>query len=472
MGKRCRTAALGATFALLVAACAATDGPRSAQTSRTPASSAASPSSVQFPEALANASFVRAEFPDGVCTAGDQSRVSVYNSATGELQWTFGIPRPGGLTVVDGTSAYLSFAWDRNQPPGVGAIGLISEAPLWQRFLDEQPEQMKRVGDGLVVVTRSGIRSLDITTGDDLWTTNTEFEFNKVVLVDDEAYAINNIGVFGVDLLSGKLLWELPIERPDELAASGSLLAVASGPRLVAVDLDNLTMLWKEEVNRRGAGRIWVSSDSVVVELAPSESPAGGLAAFDRQSGFQKWRTESADEIFWTGQDQIVTSVALSERRLGLPYDLVAINTSSGLVEWTLPVSDSASRVVLGTADKRVVVGDPHPAAPGVNRLRLLNTVDGSTLWETALNDRIDGAAIETRSSVAAYQTVSDLRGDRGKISMILAGGRSWTATQSDGVQQDPILTPRGLLVVSGERSATCVGRVLGSPGDAEGLSG
>ncbi len=457
-------AALGATFALLVAACAATEGPRSAPTGRAATPAASSPSPVQFPDSLANASFVRAEFPDGTCAAGDESRITLYNSATGELQWTFDIPRPGGLTVIDGTDAYLSFAWDRNQPPGVGAVDLLAEAPKWQRFLDEQPEQMQVVGDGLVIVTRSGIRSLDVETGDDLWNTRTEFEFNEVVLSDTEAYAINNIGVFGVDLESGNLLWELPIDRPDELAARGGLLAVASGPRLVAVDLDNLTLLWQEEVNRLGAGHVWVSSDAVVVELAPAATPAGGLAAFDRQSGFKKWQIDSAGEIFWTGVDQLVTSQAVTEHRLGFGYDLLALDTSTGLEDWRLPVTGPASRIVLGTGERRVVVSDPHPAVAGLHRLQLIDAANGRSLWEMPVVERIDGAAIEAGVFVAAYDTIDTLHGERGRVSMILGQGRTWESTHADGVTQDPLLTPRGLLVVSGEPTAVCVGRELHQP--------
>jgi len=404
MGKRCRVAALGATFALLVAACAATDpedNPQAVRAATTTTSTSVAP--VQFPDSLADASFVRAELPSGPCVAGDDAQVALFDAADGQELWSFTIPRPGGLTVLNGNAAFLSFAWDREQSPGVGAIDLEGRAPLWQRFLDELPEQMERAGDGLVVVTRSAIRSLDPADGSDNWVIGTEFDFTDVVIEDNVAYVLNSVGVNGIDLTSGRRQWQFPIERPDGLAAADGLVVIASGSRIAAVDVEAEALIWDDRVNRLGAGEVWVSRSAVLVELAPAESPAGGILAIDAATGIERWQLDEVDEIFWTGADQIVTSTAAPEFRGSEAWDLFAIDVASGERQWSMPVSAPASHSVVGVADGRAVVVDPHPAVAGVSRIRLIDTADGSVVWETSSVEAIDGASIEVGSFVEPW---------------------------------------------------------------------
>ena len=466
MGKRCRVAALGATFALLVAACAATDPedqPQAVRAATTTTSTSVAPA--QFPEALADTSFVRADLPSGPCVAGDDAQVSLFDAADGSELWSFSIPRPGGLTVLNGNAAFLSFAWDREQSPGVGAIDLSEQAPLWQRFLDELPEQMERAGDGLVVVSRSSIRSLDPTDGSDNWVVGTEFDFTDVVIEDAVAYVLNSVGVDGIDLTSGLREWQFPIERPDGLAAADGLVVIAAGSRLVAIDVAAQALVWDDRVNRLGAGRLWVSPSAVLVELAPAESPSGGILAIDAERGFERWQMDDVDEIFWTGPDQFVTSTAAAEFRGSQAWDLIGVDVATGETQWAVPVSAPASSSVVGVADGRAVVVDPHPAVAGVSRIRLLDTADGSVVWETSSVESIDGASIEVGSFVTVHRTTDTLVGERGFAALIVSPNQSWGVTQPDGVEQAPILTPHGLFVVSGETSAVCVGRELHTPG-------
>lgn len=464
MGKRCRVAAWGATFALLVAACAATDPEPPAAVRAASTSSTTSLAPVQFPDALADASFLRADLPGGPCVAGDDARVALFDAGSGEELWTFNIPRPGGLTELNGNAAYLSFAWDRDQSPGVGAIDLSTRAPMWQRFLDELPDQLERAGDGLIVVSRSSIRSLDPADGSDNWVLGTEFDFTDVVIEDSTAYVLNSVGVNGLDLTTGQRQWQFPIERPDELAASNGVVVIAAGSRLVALDVAAQGVLWDERVNRLGAGRFWVSPSAVVVELAPSEAPGGGLLAIDRSTGFTLWQLENVEEVFWTGDDQIVTSSAAADFRGSQAWDLVGIDVRSGERQWALPVSAPASASVVGVAEGRAVVADPHPAVGGVSRIRLVDTTDGSIIWETSSVEAIDGASIEVDSFVTLHRTTDTLVGERGFAALIISPSQSWGVTQPDGIEQVPILTPHGLFVVSGETSAVCIGRELQTP--------
>jgi hypothetical protein len=218
-------------------------------------------------------------------------------------------------------------------------------------------------------------------------------------------------------------------------------------------------------VNRLGAGRLWVSPSSVLVELAPSESPSGGILAIDAVSGFERWQLDDVDEIFWTGADQIVTSTAAAEFRGSQAWDLIGVDVATGETQWELPVSAPASQSVVGVADSRAVVVDPHPAVAGVSRIRLIDAADGSVVWETSSVESIDGASIEVGSIVTVHRTTDTLVGERGFAALIISPNSSWGVTQPDGVEQAPILTPHGLFVVSGETSAVCIGRELHTPG-------
>lgn len=467
MGKRCRAAALGATFALLVAACAASEAPSRSTTS--PATSSATtrpstPTQIVFPESLADASFSQVEPEDGPCAAGDNSRVTLFDADSGEVTWSFPIPRPGGVSVLDDSMAYVSFRWDRGQFPGIGAIDLDARAPRWQRFLTSEPEQMAMSESGLIVVTRNEVRSIDPATGEDLWVNDFEFDFGSVVIGSTFAFAIDLVGVHAIDLETGRELWELELERPDALAADDSTLAVAAGPRLVAVDIDNRSRLWDITVNRTGAGELWVNQHSVSIEMSPGAAPGGGVIALDRSSGIEMWRATNIGEAFWVGADQLVSSTANDESLPAQPFALFGLDARTGEEQWRLPATAQAFDSVLGQADGRVVTSDPHPAISGLQRIRLIDSHTGEIIWQTTSDKRYDGAAIEAGVLASLFSSRQTLGEDRGSVAMLLGASNSWQATLSDGIAEAPRMTSYGLFVISGEPTPTCLGRSVGEP--------
>lgn len=467
MGKRCRLAAWGATFALFVAACATTDTSSSTRAptelpSTTPPSTVAT--SVTFPDSLADASFVQASLPDGPCSAGDTSRAVLFNSASGERTWEFPIPRPGTTSVRSDNVVFISFLWDRDQGPGVGALDLVGQAPLWQRFLHNEPESMKLTDHGLIVATPEDVRSLDPESGEDLWVTNSEFDFTNIVLGDEAAYAIDSVGVHAIDYATGHELWQLPIDRPDAVAVHGNTLAVAADSELVAVDLTKERRLWNSTANRLGAGKIWVTPTSVSYELAPRVAPGGGVASLDRTTGFERWRANGIGEPRWVGTEQLVSSTASGDPKPGQPYALFALDATTGDELWRVPATAQAFESVIGTEAGRVVATDPHPAVAGMQRIRLLDAETGETVWETVSEHRFDGATVDAGSFVTLYGSSNALTEDRGSVAMLLGSTRSWSASFADGIAQAPEVTNHGLFVISGERTPTCVGRAVGSP--------
>lgn len=474
MGKRCRLAAWGATFALTVAACAATETPENSSaevaapsaTSSTPSSTV--PTAVTFPESLADASFVQAALPDGPCAAGDASQLALFDPATGEQLWSFAIPRPGLASVVDSTGVYSSFRWDRGQHPGIAALDLDARAPRWQRFLPSEVEQLVRFNDRLIVVTGDDVRAIDTSTGDDIWIAESQFDFSAVALGESAAFTLDSVGVHAIDFETGRELWELPIDRADTIAVDERTLAVAAGTRLVGVDVNERTRLFDLDVTRLGAGELWVTDSAVAFELAPSVAPGGGIGVLDRNTGSQLWESTSTGSLIWAGDSLLISSTANDEPRPAAPFVLVARDATTGVERWRTASTAQASGSVLGASNDYVAVADPHPALPGLQRVRLLEAETGVAAWETASTESYDSAVVTANAEVTLFGSSRQVGADRGTIARTNGSTTGWVAHLPDGIAQPPAVTSAGLLVISGERAPVCVGRAVGEPAEPE----
>jgi len=466
MGKRCQSAALGATIALLVAACAATDPPNEPD-SATPEPSRSTnptePDAVQFPDSLADASFLQPTSVSG-CAAGEHSQITLLDPTDGSQRWSLPLPRPGTVSASDGSNAYIAFTWDEGQNAGVGAVNLDAGAPVWQRFLSSEPEQMQLIDGTLLVVTRDDIRALDRETGEDLWINDSQFDFSSVVITPDQVFAIDSVGVHAIDPTSGEVLWQLVVERPDTVAADESTLAVSAGTRLIAVDLERQVRLWDIEVDRLGAGELHVGEDSVSHELSPTVAPGGGTATLDRATGVETWRSTSIGEPTFATGDLVIASTANSEPAPAPPFIVFGVHASSSERRWQTPSTSPLTDSVVGVSRNQILIREPHDAFPGLSSLRLLDIATGATIWEHATDLDIDGAQIGTSGAVTLFGTASRLGADRGVVLARNQAGDWWTTSTTDGVSQPPLEAPQGLVVISGERTPICLGRTVGEP--------
>ena len=478
MGKRCRVAALGATFALLVAACAApntsvTRAGRSDATSPSPSSAGEVsvttagelplPETLTFPESLADASFARPP-SDGTCQTTHLSSITLHDSQTGAQRWAVPIPRPGDSSTIDRSSLFFSFTWDQDQQPGLGAVDIGTGAPLWQRFLAAEPQDLRVVDGALIVVSRNDVRALDPVTGEDVWVMDSQFDFSSVVVGTEFVFALNRVGVHAIDAASGDVEWQLAIERPDTLAASDETLAVASGTRLIGVDIDAQRRVFDIDVDRIGSGDLWVASTSVVHELSTTVAPGGGLAAIDF-AGVERWRNLNIGEPVFAGQDVVIASTANQEPSPGAPFVLFAADANTGVELWRQASTAQVFEAVIGTTDDRVAITQPHQVVPGLHSSTLLDLHTGEAVWESATDLRADGATIEVADLVAVYSSRRTGDGTRqGSVALRGPFGQWWRATTPEIVAQPPLLTGDGLVVVSGARSSLCIGRSVGEP--------
>ena len=482
MGKRCRWAALGATFALLVAACAAPTSSETSSTGSPPrsntgsAESAAPPSTessdssqlstdspVEFPESLANASFLQPA-GDGTCATTNHSAISVFDPATGEPKNSLAIPRPAPALTVEGTTAFLAFGFDQGQQPGLGAVDLDEGAPLWQRFLDSEPQELKVVDGTLIAVTLDDVRAIDPQTGDDLWILDSQFEIRSIEIGSEELFALDQVGVHAIDPMSGEVVWQLPIERPDTLAVSDDFLAVASRTRIIGVDTNAQQRLFDINVDRSGNDGIWIASETVVHELSALDAPGGGLAAIDQRTGVERWRDSNIGETVFTGSDVLVASTANAEPNPGPPFVLVGLNANTGETLWESPSTAQVFDAVIGATPDRLAISQPHRVLSGLASVQLLDSRTGETVWEVATDLDVDAAAIAIGDFATLYGASSIIGRDRGTVSLRGTASGWWSASTSEGILQPPILSAAGLVVVSGERSPACAARTVGEP--------
>ena len=465
MGNRCQWAALGATFALSVAACAAPDTTtEQAQTPEQSAPSLGAPDvDSAIPEALADASFVELVEHPATCASDQSAQVALLDPATGAQRWAFPIPRPAEISATDGSRAFVSLAWLRDQRPGIAAVDLHERAPLWQRQLDNEAQQLKVVSSGLLVATHDDVRSIDPETGDDRWVLDSQFDFESVVLTEEFVFAIDSVGAHAIDTASGQILWQLELLRPDSLAADDQTLVVASGTRMVGVDIERRVRLWDIEVDRRGSGAIAISPVAAIFELSTTVAPGGGVAAIDRNNGEELWRRTNIGDPVLVGSSQLVASTANDEPAPAPPFVVFGIDVASGARSWELPATTAAHRSVLGSTETRLAISDPHPAAPATQRVRLIDLAAGELIWELALGAAVSGAEIGLGDTVTLFGTDS-LSLDRG---VVVSGGvqrDAWQTRLPEGVVQSPTATPHGLFVIAGERAPFCVGRAVREP--------
>ncbi len=463
MGERCRLAALGATFALLVAACAATEGPRIPRAAEKagPERAAVSERS-DIPDALASADTISPP-ADVACAVEVPPLVTLIEPVDGSRLWNLPIAgEPAGPPTITRTSAIVPIGWSAMSGPGLVAVDLDRAETSWWVPLDDTATHVNHAGEIIVVATRFGLAGVDRASGDVVWSTQTEFELRDVAFDDQWAYAIDAVGVHAVDLVDGEVRWHLPVDRPDRIAADDGLLAVAAATTVIAVDTELQGILWEQQVGRAGAGRLHIAGDTVVAELSPAAAPTGGAVAHDRVTGNERWRRESIDDFRWTSPEQLITSRVPADSSPGEPYEIMAIDAASGSATWSVPASASAEVAVVGTAANRLLIADPHPGSVDTTRLRFLDSTTGELLWERASTLSVDAAVIDLSVFVTLVHT-----GRPSVLALVAGDEQRWIAGDLPEISSHPVVSPAGLVTVTASFSGPCPTRRVGSPDSA-----
>lgn len=483
MGKRCRWAALGATFALLVASCAANDDSLTEQ-SNADIGPDLTASSVEVPERariefadVGDGSFALPRHVNQPCDALNSARITMLSLDDGTERWALPFPEPGTLGVVHEQAAFISTRSSNGQPPGVASVDLETRSPAWQLFLEAEVLDLSVEADNLIVVTRNAVRAIDLATGEEQWVNNGQFDFENVILASGVAYALDNVGVKAIDLFDGRVLWTLDdVPRADTISFADNTIAVAAQTRIVTIDIRARGRLWDiSDADRLGAGEIWTSPLAVYYEVSPNVAPGGGVTALDRTTGQELWSVTNVGSPVFVGNGQLLTSRASGDPSPGEPFVFIALDPATGEQIWQLSSTTEVFDAVVGSTNGTLVISDPHPSISGFTRVRIVDSRSGEVVRQAVTSTHFDGATLDNvldtnaaTPTAALFGTTSIPEGNTGQVALIASEARGWAVDLPGGVSQEPLLTSSGVLVASPSQTS-CIARLVGEPSQVVG---
>lgn len=243
----------------------------------------------------------------------DDVELVSWRLSDGEERWTTDLE--SGLThvsleVISGQLVATSSVLESDGPVTIAVIDPGSGDVRWDDSYDGGWAFAWRVNGGLAVYDNEEVRVLDLHTGDERWSADSQTATSTadaVVLVDDD-----DLEVRGVD---GSERWsdDLDAEAPP-VAVRGDTLFVAEGDRVTARALDNGADRWDARVD----DEIWyleaTAAGGVIV------SSLDGEVAFDRD-GNELW--DDSDGLYGVmlrvaGNDVLVSA---ADEQLAV-YDL------------------------------------------------------------------------------------------------------------------------------------------------------
>jgi polyvinyl alcohol dehydrogenase (cytochrome) len=176
----------------------------------------------------------------------------------------------------------------------------------------------------------------------------------------DRVYVLAGDGLVALDAASGDEVW-----KRDDISGSSSptlvdgvLYALGSDPTLWAVDAETGEDVWSVVADDQefaiGFSSPVVTADAVIVGLASGEEFAaeanatyrGGVAAFDRESGAERWRYRTAEPPF--NGVGVWSSVSVD-----VDAGTVFVTTGNNYTEAAGPTSDSIIALDLATGEPR-----------------------------------------------------------------------------------------------------------------------
>lgn len=281
---------------------------------------------------------------DTVYAACDDGNLYAFDTATGNLRWTFTAePFGDGTTVVDGLVYAIG---------GEGvlyAVDAITGVVQW-RF-DAYPITTTPAIDGGLAVagTPDGfLLGIDAATGEERWRTQISDQGAARVpaLLDGVVYAGSEEGNFtAIDTATGEIAWQVDtgdLPTGTAVVADGiAYIGAAADDQigsLAAYDAETGDLLWRRDEP--------IYSPSVSNGIGYSGSADGTVYAYDTASGEEIWRTQLGG---------IARPNAVAGDIVYVPVDgeraIVALDTATGEELWRVSVDggiDSQASMVDG----------------------------------------------------------------------------------------------------------------------------
>lgn len=233
--------------------------------------------------------------PDGELALHDVEDGHVYASTR---VWGRGGSEQSGLYAASTSFPPLAILADAR--PALSAIDLRTGQPRWRfRLHGQGVPQLARNGRVLCVTSGDGtVDALDLATGEAVWRFGERVRFCvKPLVCRDVVIAVAGEprggagAVFGIDLYSGKRLWqrELPAAPSCDPVDAGSVAIVPVGrsrqAKLIALDPQRGTVRWREADPGLDNGGQALAIDRLLIV----NTPAGKVHALEIETGASVW---------------------------------------------------------------------------------------------------------------------------------------------------------------------------------------
>jgi outer membrane protein assembly factor BamB len=233
--------------------------------------------------------------PDGELALHDVENGHAYASTR---VWARGSSEISGLYATSASFPPLAILADAR--PALTAIDLRTGQPRWRfRMHGQGVPQLARSGRVLCVTSGDGtVDALDLATGETVWRFGEHVRFCvKPLVCRDVVIAVAGEprggagSVFGIDLYSGKRLWqrELPAAPSCDPVDAGSIAIIPIGrsrqAKLIAIDPQRGSVLWRESDPGLDNGGQALAIDRLLIV----NTPAGRVHALEIETGASCW---------------------------------------------------------------------------------------------------------------------------------------------------------------------------------------
>jgi eukaryotic-like serine/threonine-protein kinase len=300
---------------------------------------------------------------------------------------------------------------------------------LWSHRAPDHVTGVHRAGGMLLVETRSVVQALDASSGAVRWTHELDWSAGsngfKAVSVDETSGLVAVASLRSLVLLdarTGGLRTVLsaagnPIAGAEAHIAGGVVHAAFVGT-VAAFDAESGRERWRQE-----SSDIWESS-LAVAEGRCFVHAGGGIEAFDTSTGGPLWRYDTPGP----GEIEIAAAgggVYLMSRKVGR---VVAVDAATGAERWQINHGTADGETRVPPAVGLVVNGDLVHVAGNDRRAYALDAATGTNQW-TALDVSADGAGADHGFAAAGREVYVGSEGGRIHALDATTGARKWTYT-------------------------------------------
>ena len=299
----------------------------------------------------------------------------------------------------------------------IHTLDAVSGQVLWRQS-DTSPraDWLYRISDGVVYLKRfrepthaelyanrgltptTDVLALDIRTGNKNWHSwdVPSFWFQRIFL-SEEILVVESYPRIGLDIRTGKQLWEARVPGITNYAAGGVIYFQAADA-VTAVDMTTGSILWRQELP--GLAQIAGASDGTVFAAV-----SGSIIALGARTGNLAWTYQQSGRNLWfKGADYGVVVVESSMRHVG------EYPSSNPLDEFCVLETETGSVLWCGERDGDfggARLTDGSLQLDSRDRVALLDVWTGTELW--GQDKEIDGARLVPRvleSDGVYYQVV------------------------------------------------------------------